>query len=202
MMPAERAELETSIVAAIRGGRFDVAATNAIKGYGPEIYGLLASIHKERQDADDVFSLFCEKLWKGIPRFEGRSSLRTWAYTVAWSASSRFRTQKAARRFEVLNTSSEISALAIQVRTDTLSRMRNERRSRLRELRQTLPIDDQLLLVLRVDRELDWKDLARVMNPDTELDDTALTRESARLRQRYKAVKDRLRDLIRAATDE
>jgi RNA polymerase sigma-70 factor, ECF subfamily len=183
------------VIESLKQGRVAAAATDAIKMYGPEIYTLLISLH--RDDADDVFSLFCEKLWKGLPGFEGRSSLRTWAYAVAWSSSSRFRTSKVARR-EVQFTDSQISSLAAQVRSETRSRMRNERRSRLREIRQTLPVEDQLLLVLRVERELDWKELSRVMNPGVELDDDALARESARLRKRFQAVKERLRALIRA----
>jgi RNA polymerase sigma-70 factor, ECF subfamily len=185
------------LIESLRQGQVSAAATDAIKIYGPEIYTLLMSLH--RDDADDVFSMFCEKLWKGLPSFEGRSSVRTWAYAVAWSASSRFRSRKAARR-EVQITDSQIASLAAQVRTETRSRMRNERRSRLREIRQTLPVEDQLLLVLRVERELDWSELSRVMNPGVELDDDALGRESARLRKRFQSVKERLRELIRAAT--
>jgi RNA polymerase sigma-70 factor, ECF subfamily len=193
-----RATFERRLLELLRGGLVDTAATEAIRMYGPEIYTLLVSIHRSAQDADDAFSLFCEKLWKGLAGFEGRSSFRTWAYTVAWSAASQVRTQKAARRHEWLATDSQIAAAARAVRTDTISRMRGERTSRLRELRQTLPVDDQLLLVLRVERELDWKDLARVMSPDTDLDDAALARESARLRKRFQSVKEHLRALIAA----
>ncbi|HEY4059502.1 MAG TPA: hypothetical protein VGM39_22945, partial [Kofleriaceae bacterium] len=74
-------------------------------------------------------------------------------------------------------------------------------RNRVRELRETLPEEDQLLLVLRVERELEWRDLSRVMNPEQELDEEMLTRESARLRKRFQAVKDRLRELVQADTD-
>ena len=198
----DRADVERRVLDELRAGRLAVAATEAIRAYGPEIYALLVSIHRSQQDADDAFSLFCEKLWKGLAGFEGRSSVRTWAYTVAWSAASRIDARKSARRHERLVTDSEIAALALAVRTDTLSRMRNERRDRLRELRRTLPTEDQLLLVLRIERELDWKDLSRVMNPDAELDDDALVRESARLRKRFQAVKERLRAMIAAASSD
>lgn len=199
-MTFDRAAFEHRLLEAVRAGDVDGAATEAIKAYGPEIYTLLVSIHRSRQDADEAFSLFCEKLWKGLAGFEGRSSFRTWAYTVAWSAASKVHARKVSRRREQLATHSEMAALALAVRTDTLSRMRDERRDRLRALRQTLPTEDQLLLVLRIERELDWKDLARVMNPDAELDAVTLTRESARLRKRYQAAKERLRALIAAAT--
>src|SRR5262249_42480485 len=147
--------------------------------------------------ANDAFSIFCENLWKGLARFEWRSSFRTWAYAIAWHASSRSRRERAGWR-EVLITDSQVAALAQEVRTGTRSRLRNERRSRLRELRETLPVEAQLLLVLRVERELDWKELARVMNPEAELDEESLARESARLRKRFQSVKERLKALIAA----
>jgi RNA polymerase sigma-70 factor (ECF subfamily) len=199
----DHADFDRRLLETLRAGQLAPAATEAIKSYGPEIYTLLVSIHHSRQDADDAFSLFCEKLWKGLAGFEGRSSFRTWAYTVAWSAASRIRArQGTTRRHERLVTDSEIAALAQEVRNDTLSRMRNERRSRLRELRQTLPTEDQLLLVLRVERELDWKDLARVMSNETDLDEATLVRESARLRKRYQALKERLREMIAGASSD
>jgi RNA polymerase sigma-70 factor (ECF subfamily) len=195
----DHADFGRRVLEAVRAGHLDAAATDAIKTYGPEIYTLLVSIHRSRVDADDAFSLFCEKLWRGLAGYEARASFRTWAYTIAWSAASRIVAGKAARRGERLVTNSEIAALALAVRTDTMSRRRNERRTRLRELRQMLPVEEQLLLVLRVERELDWKDLARVVNPDAELDDVALDREAARLRKRFQSVKERLRTMIAAA---
>jgi RNA polymerase sigma-70 factor (ECF subfamily) len=193
----DHAAFDRRLAESLREGRAADAATYALKTYGPEIYALLASIHHGDQDAGEVFSFFCENLWKGLSGFEGRSSFRTWAYTIAWHASSAFRRQQLTRR-ELLATDSQFSALALKVRTTTASRLQREKRSRLRELRETLPAEDQVLLVLRVERELDWKDLSRVMNPGTELDDATLTREAARLRKRFQAVKERLRELIRA----
>jgi RNA polymerase sigma-70 factor (ECF subfamily) len=184
------------LLAQLQKGQLREAATHALKVYGPDIYALFMSLHRNRDDADEAFSLFCERLWQGLGRFEGRSSFRTWVYTVAWHASLRLRERQRARR-EVLISDSQFSALALEVRTSTLSRLGEERRTRLQELRGTLPAEDQLLLVLRIERELDWKDLARVLNPEVELDDATLTRESARMRKRFQAVKERLRALIR-----
>jgi RNA polymerase sigma-70 factor (ECF subfamily) len=184
------------LLAQLRQGQLREAATGALKVYGSDIYALFMSLHRNRDDADEAFSVFCERLWQGLGRFEGRSSFRTWVYTVAWHASLRLRERQQSRR-EVLISDSQFSALALEVRSSTLSRLGEERRTRLQELRETLPAEDQLLLVLRIERELDWKDLARVLNPDVELDEPALARESARMRKRFQAVKERLRALIR-----
>src|SRR5258706_463895 len=60
-------------------------------------------------------------------------------------------------------------------------------------VRELLPIDDQTLLILRVNRKLNWKDIARVMAPTLEASDAALEKESARLRKRFQLVAERLR---------
>ena len=40
---------------------------------------MLGSTH----DADDALQDALLRAWRGLPRFEGRSSLRSWLYTVA-----------------------------------------------------------------------------------------------------------------------
>jgi len=42
-------------------------------------YRMLGSVH----DADDAVQEALLRAWRGLARFEGRSSLRTWLYTVA-----------------------------------------------------------------------------------------------------------------------
>jgi RNA polymerase sigma-70 factor, ECF subfamily len=48
-------------------------------------YRMLGSVH----DADDALQEALLAAWKGLPGFEGRSSLRTWLYTIATNASLR-----------------------------------------------------------------------------------------------------------------
>ena len=46
-------------------------------------YRMLGSL----QDADDAVQDALVGAWRGLARFEGRSSLRTWLYTIATNAS-------------------------------------------------------------------------------------------------------------------
>ena len=48
-------------------------------------YRMLGSVH----DADDALQEALLGAWKGLPAFEGRSSLRSWLYTIATHASLR-----------------------------------------------------------------------------------------------------------------
>lgn len=61
-----------------------------------------------------------------------------------------------------------------------------------------------MLLVLRVDKDLAWNELARVMHPEEAepLDEEGLKREAARLRKRFQHVKERLLELKKAIAPE
>jgi RNA polymerase sigma-70 factor (ECF subfamily) len=50
------------------------------------------------------------------------------------------------------------------------------------------------LLLLRVDRDLGWNEIAEILGDDSD-DDAARTRAAARLRQQFQTLKTRLRDL-------
>ena len=69
----------------------------------------------------------------------------------------------------------------------------------MRALREQLEPDDQMLLVLRVDRGMEFRDIAVALaEADAPLDAETLEREAARLRKRFERVKERLRELARS----
>jgi RNA polymerase sigma-70 factor (ECF subfamily) len=144
--------------------------------------------------------MFAEGVWRGLPGFGWECSFRTWAYAIARRSSLHYRRDEGRRerKQSPLEELSEVSAIAMRVRTETLSYLRTERRSRLAELRDALPPDDRALLILRVDRDLAWSDLARAMHEDeTPLSGESLKRESARLRKRFQTIKEKLLEIGR-----
>ena len=188
-------DAEQRIHAFAREGDWDRAAEALIRAYGGEIFGFLLAMHRDEDDASDAFSAFSERVWKGLRSFAWESSARSWAYVVARNAShtQRARASKRAARERPLG-SSAIDAVAAEVRTATLSLYRTEKRSAIAELREELPEEDRMLLVLRVDRGLAWEELARVF-ADGDVD---VARESARLRKRFQLVKAKLVSLAKA----
>lgn len=193
-----RARLEADVRERCEKGAHDDAANVALRGYGPEIYGFLLAFHRDEVDAGDVFSLFSEKLWRGLPTFGWQCSLRTWAYTIARNTSLSFRssTKKRERRQVALSAAEEIAA---QVRTGTIELFKTEQKDRFAALRASLPADEQELLILRVDRGLAWDDLARVLGGEAVDDPAVLKKEAARLRKRFQLVKEKLLEMGRRA---
>lgn len=195
-MSSEAEGAEGEIRSAIERGDIDAAATKALRVYGPELYGFLCALAKDEADASDAFSFFSEHLWRSLRSFEWRCSVRAWSYRLARNA---LIDVKRGKRRDAVPLSA-ISEVAERVRTETATFLRTETKSELQRLRATLPEDDQQLLVLRVDRNLSWQELARVFaGDDAELDDEAIERESARLRKRFQLVKKKFVELARAA---
>ena len=193
-MTAAQVDVERDVRRLCAQGDVAAAAVLAIRGYGPEILGFLAAHHRSDSDADEVFSLWSERLYRGLARFGWASSLRTWAYTVVRNASINYLRDRQARvRRERPACSVEIAEVEQAVRTETPAYLRSQAKDKFAAIRDALPDEDRLLLVLRVDKRLEWKDLARVMlGDDVELTDAALTREAQRLRKHFQLLKAKL----------
>lgn len=160
----------------------------AIDGYGAEILGFLLAVLRDEQAAQDVYSEWSEDVVRGLGDFRWESSFRTWAYTLA-----RHRMQQAwakARMARTVPLSAAPQVLDVQQRprSSTPPHARSSVKERIARLRQELSPEDQTLLILRVDRDFAWLDVARVMGGSAAL-----------LRKRFERIKVRLRALARDA---
>jgi RNA polymerase sigma-70 factor (ECF subfamily) len=141
-----------------------------------------------------VFSQFGEDLWTGLPGFRRASSFRTWAYTLAHHAAHRYRRDPLRKRGVALSECPDVLEMEERVRTTTLVHLRSEVKDRVRRLREKLEPDDQTLLVLRVDREMAWDEIAEILFAGT--DERERVKNAASLRKRFERIKDRLRALV------
>jgi RNA polymerase sigma-70 factor (ECF subfamily) len=180
---------DDQVKALVTAGDHRGAATLALRLYGPKILGYLQVVLRNEADAADAFSIFAEHLWRGLPGWRGESSLRTWAFKLAWNAALNLRDEAWRRKGRGFHTS-EASQLADEIRTRTAVRVERQR-AHLATLRAELSDEEQTLLVLRVDQELAWEEIAEVLaTPEGRPD-------SATLRKRFERMKERLAKLAR-----
>jgi RNA polymerase sigma-70 factor (ECF subfamily) len=187
--PNMRAAAQARIQQLIDAGDPSAAATEALHELGPEILRFLRSVLRDEEDAADAFSHFAENLWKGLPRFRRESSLRTWAFRIAWNSALTLRNDawhRHGRRFAT----GEASAIAEEIRTKTV--VKHERqRDELQELREQLSTEDQSLLALRIDREFSWEEIAEILSAEGK-PVQALT-----LMKRFERLKKKLAELVK-----
>jgi len=183
-------EVEARIRACCDAARWDDAIKLALEAYGPELLSYLVALVRSVGDADDVFGAVCEDLWRALPTFRWDSSLRTFAYTVA-----RHRCLKhlaRARRVSHVSLSSPSALIVVaELRSRTATYLRTETKDRIAQLRAQLEPEDQTLLILRVNRQLAWRDIARIMSGEGAAID--LDRRAAGLRKRFERLKSDLR---------
>ena len=190
---------EAGIREAWERGDLEQAATRLMESYGPEVQGFLVAFMSDRAAAREAFSLFARNLWEALPDFEWRCTARGWAYTLARNAARRHvRNEKRLRARHVPMPEGLLSEIAAQTRTRTDAYLKTEVKHRMQELRRRLPAEDQQILILRVNRQLSWLEMAVVFSEDGPgTSDAALQREATRLRKRFQLAKDRLRELAR-----
>jgi RNA polymerase sigma-70 factor (ECF subfamily) len=177
-------------VAAARARGDEVAAADAlVRGYGAEVYGFLVAMLRNDDDAEEAFASFSEEVVRSLPTFRGASTFRTWSYAVARHAALRLRRGEGRRRKRFVDgATGAAERVAFEMRSATTVFRRSDVKDRVRALRDALSDDERELLVLRIDRGLEWDEVASVLNE-----------ESATLRKRFERTKEKLRVLAQQA---
>ena len=186
---ADHERLERDILARLDASDDEGALTVAIQGYGPQLLGYLAAVVRDEELAREVFSVVCEDMWRGLPTFRRDGSFRGWSYKLAYHAA--MRTLRAPYRRRARHLASDaISAIADRVRTTTVVHLRTEKKDHLARVREKLTPEEQTLLVLRVDRDLPWREVAAILSRDgAPIDEGAI-------RKRFERLKEKLRKLL------
>jgi RNA polymerase sigma-70 factor (ECF subfamily) len=184
---------DAAIRAQVEAGDLAAATTALLRGCGTELLDYLQAIARDDDLGAEAFAELCEDLWRGLPKFRWEASLRTWLYALARNALGQLRRDPRRRpeRNVPLSIAPEVAAVA---RTITAEYRRTEVKDGFRALRDELDAEEQELLLLRVDRQLSWNDIARIFGgADADADAAAARTRAATLRKRFERAKERLR---------
>ena len=188
MNETERASLEASIQSHLEANDTDTAITETIRGYGPEILGFLVGAMGDETAASEAFSTFTEDLVRGIAGFRWSSSLRVWCYVLARNASNRYYRDPFLQRRYPLETR-EYAKVISDTRTKTLTFLRTEVKDGVARIRERLTPNERTLLILHVDRNMNLKEVAKVMSTKKK------PVSHPALRKRFQRIKEKIREL-------
>ncbi len=175
-------------------GAFDRATAIAIKRYGSELQGWLANSVRDDTAAREIYSACLEQFWKALPQFRFEASIRTLLYRIARNATYRY---FCGRQREDWVFDSQLVVRPVHDRSETRPWFRTDVKNKLRDICERLTIKQRMVLTLRVEKQMSWTDIARVMNPgEAWITDETLRRESAALRQQFRRLKQELRKLL------
>lgn len=191
--------IDATVEALCREERYDEATTLILERHGPEILGLLVSIAGDEAVAADGYSMLCEQLWRSLPKFRFEASVRTWAYVLARRALVNVRRRDGKGPPMQAVSPSRLPEVVEDVRSSTRPYLKTTHKDALAAVRATLSEDDQMLLVLRLDRALAWDEIARVLGPD-DADPQTLKRTTVALRKRFSRAKERLTAQLQGRT--
>jgi RNA polymerase sigma-70 factor (ECF subfamily) len=183
-------DLDARVRDLLAAGDPRTAATEALRALAPDLLRFLRSLLRDETLAGEAFSLAAEHLWRGLPAFEWRSSIKTWALRLAFNAAANVRDDAWRRKGRPLATG-EASALAVELQTKTVLRDERQRQALL-ELRAELSPDEQSLLALRLDQGLEWSEVAAVVSTEGQESPSPAT-----LMKRFERLKERLGRLAR-----
>jgi len=186
-----KVDAEARCLEALARGDHTGAATLVVREYGPQLLGYLCSVLRSEADAGEVFSMFSEDLWRGLPGFRRECPVRVWCYRLAWHAAARFLRDPYRGRGRRLETT-ELSRLVEEVRSSVFLGRDQARQATLDRLREGLSPDERALLVLRVDRGLSWGEVALVL-----ADEEGVPVEESALRKRFERLKEKLAERAR-----
>ena len=187
-------KVEQKVEALCGAQRFQEAATEALECYGPGILGLLVKMSRDGDIANEIFSSFCEDLWKGLPGFRWEASVKNWMYRMAIHAHHRYMRDPLRKRGQRLETDAA-HRLPEVIKSVTQNYRRTSIKDRFETLRVNLTPQEQALLTLRLDRDMSWDEIAVVMleeDPEKE----AVKKEAQRQRKRFSRLKVKLARLI------
>jgi RNA polymerase sigma-70 factor (ECF subfamily) len=206
--PDDLKGLDRAVRERLDAGDVRGAVALVVEQLGASIHGYLRTLLSE-DDAEEAYSEFQVSVMNGLPSFRWECPVRAWAHRIAFHAAARIWRRPGRRLEEPLPSSLSKLGPGSKGPGPGMS----GRHAGLAVLRASLSVEDQSLLTLRIDRELEWEEIAAVLDdgerseelsgggaPSVTTRDRSLgsySREAAALRKRYERLTRRLREEAR-----
>lgn len=180
-------------------GDHRAAATLLLQSYADELLGYLTNLLRDSELAQEALAMFAQDMWIGLPKATLHTSARAWAYALARNAAHRLLDRAVRERWrqQPLSRLDAAALGVVETRTLTPAHLKTENKRRVAALRESLSLEEQEILTLRVDRSFDWREIALALSPQG----ADLEVSAARYRKRFQLIKRKLGRLWRETAE-
>jgi len=175
---------DTRIVELSRSGRPAEALALVLQAYRRKVFALAFSFLRDRDAAEDVTQEVFVKLWRALPRYDGRASLSTWIYTITRNAS--VSALRARRNVSSLDDPQVLQA--VEESTADVSEDAGADRASLLRLVESLPERQRQVVILFYMDERSHEEVSEMLAMPVGTVKTLLHRARARLAELVGAV--------------
>ncbi len=152
--------LEKQITDLISRGDFDKAFGLIMSGFKERLYWHIRNMIISHDDTDDILQNTFIKIWRYLPKFEGRSQVYSWAYRIATNETLSFIEQKKRKPTESLD--KEESYLANSLMADEYFDG-DYAEALFREAVQSLPEKQRLVFNMKYFQEMKYSEISTVL---------------------------------------
>ncbi len=129
-----------------------------VKKYQRMVYFLALKMVGNHHDADEVAQRTFLSVYKNLPGFEGRSSLKTWVFRIAMNFSKNLIRDRGRREGEEITERSAMAASSVEDDINT-----HERRRLVRDAMEKLPPRQREVLQMRAFGDMSFAEIAQAV---------------------------------------
>ncbi len=137
-----------------------MAFRELVKTYQERLYWAIRRLVHLHEDADDILQETFIKVWKGLPQFNGKSSLYTWMYRIAINEALSFLRKQKWKSICTLKDPHQVMYHRLRAATDVDG---DEILRKLHEAMLTLPPQQRAVFQMRYFDDMPFKQIAEVM---------------------------------------
>lgn len=173
----------------------EVAIPALAAAHANELYQLALRLCGNAADAEDLVQEVFLRAWRGWPRFEGRSSPRTWLYTIAGRTCQRMRRRRSGAPAQIGSLDASlpfdeprIAVIAAEQPTALQQQIAQEAQEQVERAIAALPDDFRLALVLKDMLGFSTAEVAQILGLELGTVKSRVHRARLRLRQEVDRV--------------
>ncbi len=152
--------LEKQISELIAQQSFEKAFGYIMSGYKKRLYWHIRNMVNSHEDADDVLQNTFIKIWRYLPKFEGRSQVFSWAYRIATNESLSFIEKR--KRQNAVSIDNEETGVAKTLMADEYFDG-DKAEALLREAVSSLPEKQQQVFTMKYFEEMKYQEISEIL---------------------------------------